>query len=192
MNSLKLSTKICVVVLASLICSTPILLLNGYTANSRRAANILRSLEEEKAELSKTINELYDENTSSDNIAIFLYSKEQETRSLFYSNNNLKFSKEKISADVFFSRMLARHKLNHCFLIETSSVQKNSNFYKILDENGNIAEKGYYMSCPLFVKGRLIGYTSIVVNNKEYGYVMNLNELKYWATLFELLIEDKI
>lgn len=142
-------------------------------------------------EISQVVQEELDfRDTGIESTAVFLYSSDYSSRFLIASNSNLSLPRQTITGDVVYEVALDHHIRNLCFVIETSTIPKDTGFYKLSFEGNNIGDKIFYLSCPLSNNNKVIGYISAVVKRRSYGVVENYIELKYLKSHIEETLED--
>jgi hypothetical protein len=118
----------------------------------------LRMIEADIEAAVRPILELY---TKSQNAYLFIYYSNYERRIYFVKPDGLVNPDEAIDDDEFFSEALLYHRANLCMTKETIDLPPSS-LRDALIINDALVEGAWYISCPIFIQDRLIGYVSVV------------------------------
>jgi len=118
----------------------------------------LRMIEDDIEGAVRPILKLY---TESKDAYLFIYYSNYERRIYFVKPDGLTNPDEAIDDDIFFSEALLYHKANLCMAKATVDIPPSSLRDAFIISEA-LVEGAWYISCPIFIKDRLVGYVSVV------------------------------
>lgn len=130
-----------------------------YITKSNTEELNLKTIE---ADIEVAIDEVLEEVSFIDSTAyVFVYYSNYERRVFLVNNQDLVNPDESVTEDPFFSEALLYHQANLCMLRNTTLIESSS-LKKALTKRNMIDEDKWYISCPIYIANKLVGYVSVV------------------------------
>lgn len=149
--------------------------------------------------INKEIQELltiYVDGVTIQNMFFFMYTDNYTQRLLYTSANKSELTPKNVFEDAVYELAYKFHEQDICYVKKSLNLSPSSGLTPIIEDflnnDPDLINNSFYISCPVFTNGTLLGYVSAVTVKSTNGVVADVNLMHYVSRKVSSLLDQRI